>query len=521
MLKYILTTLFVFVTTFIIGQNNCRKNHRLFQFSKYGIARPAQHLGRSPQFRCLQGVTDQKEFITRLRNIDNEKYCRGLVPELDKVLKEIGFEKGIKTEFTEDQVKFQPIKYGTEGNLGQTRHVGEAKKKRYYHKYFFAKIVTKKDGQRRDAAAWKISNGDSCFIYIMSDCGNLFYPKYRPRKDSCCWNVEIKNKADPLKFECKSGSAYLPVKICYDIYKCYKVATRVKSGGKGKSIEGVIYRDSFPPAKSICKIDSILIDTASPKIFVARTIGNPTPIRVCKDTTIYNSCTIEGYTYYPADVPKDRDTFRLYIKDTLPCDTIPISEGSCPSCPETRWGVNLGLVYNSIPVVFDDNLNTKPSKGRLAAEISYAVISRANLQFGLSIGYLKLAYKDNAIYNGPPGQYVRHNELLLANPAIPIQVGVKFRNVCSRWMTELQASAGYALALNNKIINNGIGMNENTGTTGGFVSGVGGGLYYFLIPQCRFAIGLDIRGQYYRLNGNRQTYNLFAFPVMAGVRYRF
>ena len=149
----------------------------LFQPIEDSIPKLILNLGASPQFDQLRFVNDPTTILERIKTYES-RGTQADVEELNNLLKCIGYEDGIKdARLTESALQRERFFRGTMGMLGNNRH-----------EYEFSLISN--DANKGIIEAWKINgvNPDQ-FFYIMSDCGNAFFPGLAPKIDSTVYGL--------------------------------------------------------------------------------------------------------------------------------------------------------------------------------------------------------------------------------------------------------------------------------------------------------------------------------------------
>jgi len=500
--------LFAFVLSIsqIQAQQICPKNSKLYHFDTGSHPRNfTEKLGNHPEFPFLQqknGVDSTVSFLRAVSSADNQdKYSREF-KAFDLLLHNSGFPNGYR-DLSKSNVEDLYLNPGIIGNLG----FYDKQKDRIDYIYV---ILNPAGEEGPGIAAWKLTNAEGCYLYILHTCGNAFYPNdagsnsTRTSKASkdCCKNLYLESQVAPIEF--KTDSFDRPLLVSVNLYQ----GRLVPSTHPGKSISG--YDTIFHLIRRIDTLSSFKDrDDKRWKIYSNNILSK---IRLCKDSVFKLSphLLIDSTTF-----PGNHDSVNFMVSDT---SYIRDSVWN-PGC-WNKWEITLngGLSFNSIPRFNSATEHSQTNGPNYAAELGISRFLRQWFQLGISATFMGLSYQDDAAYPGTvAGTY---NKIYLGNPIIPLQIFAQ-ADIGKKvgWQSHVNLSAGYSVPVNGKIENSGNTLTTKPGLKGGFTMGFKMGLDYFF--NCRFGVGLSFSGQYFINKGALMNYNLFALPITGGIRYRF
>jgi hypothetical protein len=156
-----------FLTAIASGfaQTECSQNNPIYKFdNNNGSPKEIHTLGSNPEFPFLRNLSSPGQLYSAIKK-NNKKNTPGM-SELNGMLMEIGMANGTN-DLQESSITTATIPSGTDGNMGYRGYGSEYS------------ILSK------DTKAWKISGTGSCFVYIIAQCGNAFFPKSAVQRTAC------------------------------------------------------------------------------------------------------------------------------------------------------------------------------------------------------------------------------------------------------------------------------------------------------------------------------------------------
>jgi hypothetical protein len=511
-MRYILLFASAFIFSQAYSQKPCVQNSILYKFYNIPATDFTQALGNHPEFEFLQkinGVTTVDKFIEAVYLEENKTKWGREFHAFDVLLRNSGFIRGYK-DLSLKNVENVFIKPGTKGNLG------------FYDKgkdrisYIYVKLNPANEDPQ-GIAAWKLTNANGCYLYILHTCGNAWYPNEpgapsilvlphsRAKNPSGATDnsaskvVTIETITKPV--ETKNDTIERPLHISIDFYQADLTPSKSKKSGYDTVIHLIHHLDTVTTFR----------DKEGNKF---RVYANPQTHRivVTKDTLV------KLYTQLLADSSNpsahaDPATFKF--SDTVYLET----KASQPVC-KNKIEITLdgGMSFNSIPRLNDPAQHTQTDGAHLAAEFTISQIFNQWIQAGISASYMTLSYQDDLPYPGAvAGTY---NQVYLGNPIIPIQLFGKFTfGKPIGWQANLSLSVGYSIPTKGKIVNSGTTLTTNPSVQGAPTAGLKLGVAYFF--TCKFGMGVSFAGQYFANKGALRNYTLFALPITGGFRFRF
>src|SRR5580765_2043655 len=171
-MRYFLLFVSALIVSQAYSQKNCVQKSILYKFYPGIPATPfTQALGNHPEFEFLQkinGVTTVDKFIEAVYLPENKtKYGREF-KAFDVLLRNSGFTNGYK-DLNIKNVEDVFITPGTPGNLG----FYDKEKDRISYIYVKLNPAGEPAG---GVAAWKLTNKNGCYFYVLHTCGNAWYP---------------------------------------------------------------------------------------------------------------------------------------------------------------------------------------------------------------------------------------------------------------------------------------------------------------------------------------------------------
>jgi len=495
------------------SQKTCVQTSILYKFYPQIAATPfTQALGNHPEFEFLQkinGVTTVDKFIEAVYLPENKTKWGREFKAFDVLLHNSGFTNGYK-DLNIKNVEDVLVPYGTKGNLG------------FYDKtkdrisYIYIKL-NPADEPTGGVAAWKLTNKNGCYFYILHTCGNAWYP-YTPEAPSIkvlraarpktgsgvidtskCKTVTIESYVKPV--EPKNDSVERPLHISINFYQADLVPSKHKKSGYDTIVHLIHHMDTVTTFKD--KEGNQFKVYANPQ---------SNRILICKDTIVKLYTQLLADNSNPAAHP---ETANFKFSDTVYIET----KASKPTC-KNKIEITLdgGFSFNAVPRLNNAAQHTQTDKSHVAAEFTISQIFNDWLQAGISASYMTLSYQDDLPYPGSvAGTY---NQVYLGNPIIPIQLFGKFTfGKPVGWQSNLSLSIGYSIPTKGKIVNSGTTLTTTPSLQGAPTAGLKLGLAYFF--TCKFGLGLSFTGQYFANKGALRNYNLFALPITGGIRIRF
>lgn len=504
-MRYFLLFISVIAFSQAFSQPNCLKNSKLYYFDPYSSPRVfTEKLGHHPEFEFLQkihGVTTVQQFIDAINNPDNQQtYSREFIA-FDLLLRNSGFTNGYK-DVVDSSVEDVYVKRGTIGNLGfydkQKDHIS----------YIYVKLYPAGE-DKEGVAAWKLTNAHGCYLYILHTCGNAFYPNDSPKgsglsrsKNTNAGNKTVSVEAYVKPLEIQSDTFRRTLHVGINFYQASLIRSRKSKSGYDTSVKLIRHVDTVTSFKDR--------DGRFLKIY-ANSIA--TKLLVTKDTslTLFTPLKVDSSSASP-----DHDAVNFVFSDTTYVEYKKTDTIVC----KNKWEITLdgGASFNTIPRFDDATEHSQTNGANLAAELTISQMFTPWFQVGISASYLTLSYQDDILYTGTvPGTY---NKVYLGKPIIPIQLFGKF-NIGKQigWQSSLSLSVGYSLPMKGKIVNSGTTLTTDPGLQGAPTAGLKLGINYFF--TCKFGLGVACGGQYFGNKGATMNYSLFAFPITAGLRFRF
>lgn len=477
------------------SQKGCPKNSILYRFEK--DARPrhfTERLGNHPEFPFLQrenGVTTVASFMAAINDPAKQTKWDREFKAFDLLLKNSGFTNGYK-DLTAATIEKVYVQRGIIGNLGFYDRV----KDRINYIYV---ILSPAGEESLGVAAWKLTNKNGCYFYVLHTCGNAFYPQ-NDFEGECCKTMKVQSSVTPL--ELKNDSVNTPIQIGISFYQGRLVPAKK---GSGKSYDTLF--------QLIRKMDTtVSVKTSDLKKYKIYANEQQDRVLVCVDSVmrLTKRLLVDSSSMVSNGQPiviNVADT--SYISEKL-------EKGECHNGWEIS--INGGMSLNSTPSPIRAIDHTKSNGMAFTGELAIGKIIKPWFMMGVSASYIILSYQDDVPYPGSvPGTY---NTVYLGKPMVPLQVFAKFtigKEV--GWQSIIAISAGYGLPLNAKIENSGNTLTTDPSVQGGLTAGLKLGVNYF--PTCHFGLGIAFTGQFFTNESTVVYSNFFALPITAGLRFRF
>ena len=491
----------------LYSQKPCYQHSRLYLFDKNNEPRDFNDpLGRHPQFPFLQrinGITTPEHFIKSIRDTIKQKTYAREFKAFDLLLHNSGFSRGYKDLNVKNVTKVY-VSPGTIGNLGFYDKQKDAMN------YIYVKLSPAGE-DAEGTAAWKLTNKDGCFLYILHTCGNAWYPNGALRLVSgggggggkngdCCKTLSIKTQV--LAAPQKSDSVLRPVDLRISHYR----ATLTPSTRKGRvydtTYQLIHTKDTLVHFKDRLVMPDKLDSTIRLKIFI-----------LCRDSVATMRIPLTGDSSLGTDIVKP---IHYTLADTVFEKQEPKYETDC----DNKWEISVeaGKSFNSIPRLDDPTQHTQTNGPQMTATLEISRMFARWFQLGVSASYIVLSYQDDVNYPGyTPGTY---NTVNLAKPIIPIQLFSKFNfGKPVGWQSSVQISFGYSVPTNGKIENNGTTLTTQPNLKGDFTAALKFGIAYYF--TCHIGVGASFAGEYFANKSDLQNYSLYALPIQGGLHFRF
>lgn len=197
MKRFILITTFFTAAYTCFGQT-CSKNNAIFRQDNSGTPKDVYTLGSNPEFRFLRNMSSPEQVAAAIRRGNQ----RGAA-ELNNMLMDIGFANGAK-DVTASSVAEHYIPNGTMGNMGDGNYSTS-----------YVKLMA---GDGRGVRSWKITSPTGCELYILSACGNAFYPTNQPARTTACLNVPLNLSSTTKEVTLESGTVKTTANDVYIYY---------------------------------------------------------------------------------------------------------------------------------------------------------------------------------------------------------------------------------------------------------------------------------------------------------------
>jgi hypothetical protein len=229
-MKALITSIVCMMALCTFAQQKCTSSYKLFKFPSTGKPKEIHELGSAPQFDFLRYVKTADGFIYAINHNKTKAYKKDY-DELNVILKEIGFSGGVDDpQFNTSALMFDTIPYGSIGNLGNDQE-----------KYEYAILMPDK----KSITGWKITSPTGCFVYVLTICGNAFYPK-NICGNAPCPVVTVNVFTDSVHVVCETPK----IKKTYTVeLYVYRMVSKKVDDEQGKRVKKLVK-------------DSLLIHTA-------------------------------------------------------------------------------------------------------------------------------------------------------------------------------------------------------------------------------------------------------------------
>jgi hypothetical protein len=495
-MRYFLLGTLMLVFSGIYCQKTCPKNSILYKFEKNEVPRNfVERLGNHPEFPFLQrenGVNSVAAFMASINDPAKQTKWEREFKAFDLLLRNSGFTNGYK-DLKPSSIEKVYVQRGTLGNLGFYDRV----KDRINYIYV---ILSPAGEESFGTAAWKLTNKDGCYFYVLHTCGNAFYPQYDVETE-CCKSVSVESNVTPLEINPDTVNSKAQVGIRF-----YKGRITRAEKGSNKA-----YDTSFQLLKSLDTAVSIkAAELRKYRIYASDDLikilfGSDSVVRLTKHLLVDSSSLVSNG--HPISINLADTT---YVRE---------EEESKTSC-NNEWEITIdgGMSFNSTPKPIRPVDHTRSNGMSLAAEFSIGKIIKPWFTMGLSASYIIVSYQDDVPYPGSvPGTY---NTVYLGKPIIPVQVFAKFsigKEV--GWQSTISVSAGYGIPTNAHVENNGTTLAFDPAVEGGLMAGLKLGVSYYF--SCHFGLGATFSGQFFTNQSQVSYSNIFVMPITGGFRFRF
>jgi len=514
-MRYLLAlVMMIFVGTALYAQKPCYQHSRLYLFDKHNEPRLfTDPLGRHPQFPFLQrinGITTPESFLSSIQDPKQRaKYTRTF-PAFDLLLRNSGFANGYK-DLSLKNIRKVYITPGTIGNLGFFD------KEKNIINYLYVKLNP--SGESPDGVeAWKLTNRDGCFLYILFTCGNAFYPNGdaviingKPgavvpvpggggNNGNCCKTVTVKSSVATVPQQKDSISRPAILRINY--YRATLVPSNKKHKAYDTAIQLIKHKDTLVHFKDRLVVPARMDSASQYKVYT-----------ICRDSMVTMRFPLVGD---PAQETDSSHPVHYTLSDTVYQKEEPEYEEE----EENKWEVSVeaGKSWNSIPKLDDPVQHTQSNGSQMTATLEISRILVHWFQLGLSASYVVLSYQDDIGYPGNvPGTY---NIVWLGKPIIPIQLFGKFNfGKPVGFQSSINISFGYSIPTNGKIENGGNTLTTSPNLKGDFTAGLKFGIAYYFTSH--IGVSASFTGQYFNNKSDLIAYSLYALPVQGGLHFRF
>jgi hypothetical protein len=319
--------LFFFIPAMMAGiilfaQSDCSKNHPIYKVDNNGKVETVHTLGSDPEFTFLRNLNSPQQVLAALKRAENNKKYSRQVREMNNMLKECGFDNGVK-DVTLSSISQMTIPKGTEGNMGNG-----------HLRYSYVRLSGSKP-----VKAWKVTSDNGCYVAFLAPCGNAFYPgteaknatSYSGNKPACK-DVAVDITSEPKEITIANGGEKHITKKTYIYYVdhcgcftgCGDDSYSSEDGSRSRPLL-VKTEDVVEPAAVTYKVSTNGTGKA--------TVCNGTPVGVHADMT---DVTVEKESEYTGNKPEVRKEYievsRREYRHALRCGEVEYHRGGCGSC---------------------------------------------------------------------------------------------------------------------------------------------------------------------------------------------
>lgn len=282
----------VMAGTILFAQGDCSKNHPIYKVNENGKVETVRALGSDPEFTFLRHLSSPDQVVAALKRAEKDKRYSRQVRELDDMLKQCGFENGVK-DVTASSVSALTIPKGTEGNMGNGHYT-----------YSKVKLET-----RTPAKAWKIESDNGCYVAVLSTCGNAFYPNTEKAKSytgnkPACKDVSVDISSEPKEITVANGGERHITKKTY-VYYVDHCGCFTGCGDDSYSDEGSRSRPLLVKTEDITEPAAVTYKVSTSGTGTA-TVCNGKPTQVRADMT---DVSVEKEGEFTGDKPEVRKEY--------------------------------------------------------------------------------------------------------------------------------------------------------------------------------------------------------------------
>ncbi len=491
----------------IYAQKPCYQHSRLYLFDKHNEPRLfTDTLGRRPQFPFLQrknGITSPEAFLKSIRDPNQRAKYNRTFPAFDLLLRNSGFVNGYK-DLNAGNIRKVYITPGTIGNLGFYD------REKNIINYLYVKLNPA--GESPDGIeAWKLTNKEGCFLYILFTCGNAFYPNGNVAvvpvpiggtgSGNCCRTITVKTSVTDAAPQ-QTDSVKRPALLRINYYRAYLTPSQRKNRIYDTAVILIRHKDTLIQFKDRLVVPARPDSGSRIKVY-----------NVCRDSLIQMRIPLTGDSALQTDIVHP---VKYVMADTVFEKEETVEETDC----ENTWEVSVetGKSWNSIPRLNDPVQHTQTNGSQITGTLEISRILAPWFQLGVSASYIVLSYQDDINYPG----YVAgtYNTIYLGKPIIPIQLFGKFNfGKPVGFQSSMSLSFGYSIPTNGKIEDNGTVLTTAPNLKGDFTAGLKFGIAYYF--SCHVGLGASFAGQYFNNKSDLIAYSLYALPVQLGMHFRF
>jgi hypothetical protein len=268
------------------AQNDCNKNHPVYNMDNTSAPKSVYRLGTDPEFPFLRNLTTSRQVLAALKSSANRKKYPRQMKEMDRMLREIGFENGVK-DVKLSSISAISVPAGTSGNMGNGKL-----------NYAYVEIKGK------PKKAWEISAGNGCYISFLSTCGNAFYAgdnfgANRTKSYTGCKDIPVNISSEEKEITINDTPEHHVIKKTYIYYKkdgcgCFSCDDPDKIYGRSRPLL-VKKEDITEQVPQTYKVITTGTGTA--------TVCNGKPTDVHADITVEKEAEYTGYR--PPEVQKE------------------------------------------------------------------------------------------------------------------------------------------------------------------------------------------------------------------------
>jgi hypothetical protein len=197
MKRLMLMTAIFMIANSGFAQTECSKTDPIFKSDNYGTPKDVSTFGSNPEFRFLRNLATPQDVAMAIKKAADKPGAG----QLNAMLKDIGFAHGAR-DVNASAISSYVIPSGTKGNMGDGN---------YSTSYV---MLTGERGIK----SWKITSQEGCYLYILAQCGNAFYPAKAP-KTTVSLEVPINMSADTKDITVTSPDSRVSTAKTYIYYE--------------------------------------------------------------------------------------------------------------------------------------------------------------------------------------------------------------------------------------------------------------------------------------------------------------